>query len=377
LHVGFPGDDVSAPKSSSCQNSYAAIVSSGKSASASASGISINHSQQQSTFNQLSSIRASSPNSFIPKPKSRLPVSVIDTNVVKPHVPAPKTGSPRNSLAAIVSSTTSASTSACGISKDIQQSNSNNHSTKSPSSSSPARSNLPLSVSNGSVVKHNVSAPRICSAQNSSATNGASITSTSATASGISDDLQRNQTSQASTSSAGISSISSLAPVAEIKHAPVTPSSREFIAVSQTQRTKQVHTEDHSIASTKPKLRILFSPRAPLNPQSSFASIHTSSSSSSSPSIAVPSTILSEVNLATPSKSRFETSAVPHTGSEEQAITNHTTTQIPPSISTPARDLSIKGSSTNPFSSSSAIGKRKPVQLVKNKKKKKGKGLLW
>src|SRR5580698_4108317 len=68
--VGFLGDDVSAPKSSSCQNSFAAIVSSSKSASASASGISIN-SQQQSAFNQPSNIRSYSPNSLISKPQSR------------------------------------------------------------------------------------------------------------------------------------------------------------------------------------------------------------------------------------------------------------------------------------------------------------------
>jgi hypothetical protein len=203
------------------------------------------------------------------------------------------------------------------------------------------------------------------------------MTPTSATASGISDDLQHNQTSQASTSSADISSISSLAPVSEIKHAPVTPSSRESTAVSQTQRTKQVNTEHRVIASSKPKLRILFSPRAPFNPQTSFASIHASSSSSSSSSIAVPFTIDSEVNFATPLTSRSEISAVPHVSSEETAITNHNTTQISPSLSTPVRDLSIKSSFTNPISSSSAIGKRKPVQLVKNKKKKKGKGLLW
>ena len=141
---------MSAPKSSSCQNSFAAIVSSSKSASASASGISIN-SQQQSSFNQPSNIRSYSPNSLISKPQSRLPLSVIDTNVVKPNVSAPKAGSPQNSSAAIISSTTSASTSACGISRDIQQSNTNNHLSTSQPCSSTAGSNLPLSVPNTGV----------------------------------------------------------------------------------------------------------------------------------------------------------------------------------------------------------------------------------
>ena len=272
---------MSAPKSSSCQNSFAAIVSSSKSASASASGISIN-SQQQSSFNQPSNIRSYSPNSLISKPQSRLPLSVIDTNVVKSNVSAPKAGSPKNSSAAIITSTASASTSACGISRDIQQSNTNNHLSTSQSSST-ARSNLPLSVPNTGVVKHNVSASRICSSQNSSAAISVSMAPTSATASGISDDQQRTQPSQASTSSADLSSISSIAPVSEIKHAPDTLSSRELFAAPQTQRTKQ---EDLSIHRSKARLRILFSRRASLNPQTTSSS-STHSSSSSSTSIAV------------------------------------------------------------------------------------------
>jgi hypothetical protein len=224
-----------------------------------------------------------------------------------------------------------------------------------------------------------LSASQLGSAQNSPAAFIPSTASTSVTASGISEHLQHAFARRSSTCT---SSLSSIAPVSEVNHAPPVFSCKEKFADPQTCETTPVSNEDFSKknnhSDSKTKLRILFSPRPSNN--SSTSSDFSSSITSSSASTAVSSKIKSEVNLAL-FQSRSEISAVPQIKSNEATATNQPIQQTIESLHlTPYRSSALALSNiTNTTSTlSSAIGKRKPVQFnIKNKKKKKGKGLLW
>jgi hypothetical protein len=233
-NVDFVEGNVSAPKSRSNQNILAAVPASIKPASTPGNDI-----LQSSSTKQTSPIHNTRSNTI-----SHLPLSVMNANVVKPNVSAPtQTCSLQNSYAAVVASTSSASSlSAKGNSHITQPSSSKqlshpNH--PSSESLSTTKSRSPLSVVDyTNVVKPNVSAPtHYCSLQNSPAAVAVSTTLTS---------NNNKFHASARNSSINISSTPSCPSVSEINRAsePISLSSKENTAISQTQITKQSTTTD-------------------------------------------------------------------------------------------------------------------------------------